>query len=74
MGVKISIQADTQRVRPAGSEVERLVADPSKAKKLLGWEPKYAGREGLKQGLLKTIEWFRKTENLKHYQDDHYVV
>ena len=74
MGVKISIQADTQRVRPAGSEVERLVADPSKAKKLLGWEPKYAGREGLKQGLLKTIEWFRKTKNLKHYQDDHYVV
>jgi NAD dependent epimerase/dehydratase len=74
MEVKIRIQADTQRVRPEGSEVERLVADASKAKRLLGWEPKYAGREGLRQGLLKTIEWFRKTENLKHYQDDRYVV
>ena len=74
MEVKIRIQADTQRIRPEGSEVERLVADPSKAKKLLGWEPKYVGREGLKQGLLKTIKWFRKPENLKYYQDDRYVV
>ena len=74
MGVKIRIFEDTQRVRPEGSEVERLVADPSKAKRLLGWEPKYSGREGLKQGLLKTIEWFRKPENLKYYQDDRYVV
>jgi len=74
MEVKIRIQADSQRVRPKGSEVERLVADASKAKKLLGWEPKYAGREGLKKGLLKTIEWFRKPENLRHYQDDRYIV
>lgn len=74
MGVKIRVREDAQRVRPKGSEVERLVADASKAKKLLGWEPKYAGREGLKKGLLKTIEWFRKPENLRHYQDDRYVV
>jgi len=74
MEVKIRIREDAQRVRPKGSEVERLVADASKAKKLLGWEPKYAGREGLKKGLLKTIEWFRKPENLRHYQDDRYVV
>lgn len=74
MGVKIRIREDAQRVRPKGSEVERLVADASKAKKLLGWEPKYAGREGLRRGLLKTIDWFRKPENLRHYQDDRYVV
>jgi len=74
MEVKIRVREDAQRVRPKGSEVERLVADASKAKKLLGWEPKYAGREGLKKGLLKTIEWFRKPENLRHYQDDRYVV
>jgi len=74
MGVKIRILEDVQRVRPKGSEVERLVADASKAKKLLAWEPKYAGREGLRRGLLKTIEWFQKPENLRHYQDDRYVV
>jgi len=74
MGEKVRIREDAQRVRPKGSEVERLVADASKAKKLLGWEPKYAGREGLRRGLLKTIEWFRKPENLRHYQDDRYVV
>lgn len=74
MGEKIRILEDSQRVRPKGSEVERLVADASKAKKLLSWEPKYAGREGLKRGLLKTIDWFRTPENLKHYQDDRYVV
>ena len=37
-------------------EVNIMVGDNSKAKKLLGWEPKY----DLKQGLEKTIEFWRK--------------
>lgn len=74
MGVRISIQESKERVRPAGSEVERLVADSAKAKSLLKWEPHHGGREGLKQGLFKTIEWFRKPENIRRYEGDHYVV
>lgn len=35
------------------------VADNSRAKKLLGWEPKYPFREGLK----RTIDWYYKTKD-----------
>lgn len=40
---------------------ERRKPDISKAKKILGWEPKVALEEGLK----KTIEWFRLNPNKK---------
>jgi UDP-glucose 4-epimerase len=36
-------------------EVRRLVADYSKAKKLLGWEPKYT----FEKGLTEFIKWYR---------------
>jgi len=74
MNVKIIIHNSEERVRPCRSEVERLVADPTKAKKLLKWRPQYLGLNGLKRGLLKTIEWFRKSENLKFYIDDRYTI
>jgi nucleoside-diphosphate-sugar epimerase len=35
------------------------VADNSRAKKLLGWEPKYPFRDGLK----RTIDWYYKTRD-----------
>jgi len=74
MGVKIRIRGAQERVRPVNSEVERLVADPAKAKKLLKWSPEHRGADGLEKGLLKTIEWFRRPENLKHYEDDRYII
>jgi len=73
MGVKVKIKGSKERIRPAGSEVERLVADPAKAKKLLKWQPRQ-GLEGLKAGLMQTIEWFREPKNLEHYQDDSYTI
>lgn len=42
-------------VEPRPGEVRRLVADISKAKELLGWEPKYTIEEGLK----KFIDWYK---------------
>jgi len=42
-------------VAPRPGEVKRLVADYSKAKKLLGWQPKYR----LDQGLRKFIDWYK---------------
>ena len=74
MEVKIKVHCSGERVRPDTSEVERLVADPAKAKKLLGWNPKYVGKEGLSQGILKTIDWFRKPGNLKFYEDNSYII
>lgn len=59
IGKKVNIVSDPKRVRPPKSEVERLMADNSKAKNLLGWEPKVS----LDEGLRKTIDWFSKFQN-----------
>jgi dTDP-glucose 4,6-dehydratase len=74
MGANIEIETDSARLRPAKSEVERLWADNSKAKDILGWEPEYAGEAGLKRGLKETIEWFTRPENLKSYKADIYNI
>ena len=64
----VAIECDEQRIRPAKSEVERLLADNALAKQLIGWEP----RISLEEGLLKTIAWFR--ENLSGYRAEVYNV
>jgi NAD dependent epimerase/dehydratase len=74
MGVRIEIISDEVRIRPKGSEVERLCADNTKAKELFGWKPKYAGQEGLKHGIEETLKWFRDQENLKKYKNNIYNV
>lgn len=70
MGKKIEIETDGERLRPEASEVERLWADNSKAKKILGWKPSYAGREGFKKGITETVRWFTPIENLMRYKAD----
>jgi NAD dependent epimerase/dehydratase len=72
MGATVEIASDEQRLRPAGSEVERLWSDPGKAAALLGWTPSYAGREGLRRGLSHTIAWFSQAQNLAAYKPDIY--
>ena len=74
MNVEIEIETDEIRLRPEKSEVNRLWADNTKAKKLIGWKPKYGEREGFKQGLLETIAWFTNKENLKKYKADVYNI
>jgi len=71
-GKKIEIVSDDVRFRPAGSEVERLWSNNQKAKKILKWSPQYAGLDGLKVGLQKTIEWFNRPQNLVKYKADIY--
>lgn len=68
MGSQIEVFSDDQRIRPVKSEVERLWADNTKARELIGWEPKYAGMEGFRRGLSQTIEWFCNPDNLKQYK------
>jgi dTDP-glucose 4,6-dehydratase len=72
LGLDVEFVSDDARIRPDKSEVERLWADNEKAKKMLGWEPRYAGREGFRAGLLETIEWFR--QNLGRYKADRYNI
>jgi dTDP-glucose 4,6-dehydratase len=74
MGVEVEIEVDARRLRPQNSEVERLCADNAKARRLLGWEPLHAGRDGLKRGLAKTAQWFAVPGNLQQYKADLYNI
>ncbi|MDY0108486.1 MAG: NAD-dependent 4,6-dehydratase LegB [Candidatus Krumholzibacteria bacterium] len=74
MGVEIQIETDAQRVRPARSEVMRLLADTTKARTLLQHEPRYAGADGLRRGLAETIAWFDDPANRRRYKGHLYNV
>lgn len=74
MGKRVDIVVDEARLRPAKSEVERLWADNQKAKRLLGWEPLYGSKDGLRRGLADTAAWFTHEENLKQYKADIYNI
>ena len=74
MNVEIEIITDEERLRPENSEVERLWADNTKAKKLFGWQPNYGGREGFKRGLTETAEWFTQADNLSGYKANIYNI
>ena len=74
MGVTTDVQTHEDRVRPPLSEVDRLCADTSKAKDLLGWQPVYRGLDGFRRGLEETITWFREPKNLARYKSDVYNV
>jgi dTDP-glucose 4,6-dehydratase len=74
MGAEVEIEQHDIRVRPDRSEVERLWASNAKAKKLLGWSPRFAGVEGLRKGLERTIAWFTQQENLSRYRLNAYML
>jgi len=68
VGREVRIEVDPQRLRPEKSEVMRLLSDRSKARDVLGWEP----RVGLEEGLHRTVEWVR--EHMELYQPGRYRV
>jgi len=70
MNSDVKFITDEQRIRPTNSEVHRLWCDNSKIKELTGFKPKYS----IKDGLTKTIEWFKIKENLSKYKSDIYNV
>jgi len=65
-----AIISEDLRKRPEYSEVERLVCDSSLMQKLTGWKPEVS----LKEGILRTIDWFKKDENLNRYKYNIYNV
>ncbi len=50
-GRDFTVEQQDQRIRPEGSEVQRLISDNRLAKELMGWTPKV----GLEEGLLATF-------------------
>ncbi len=74
MDTEIEILTDNQRLRPEKSEVERLFADNSKAKKLMDWSPEYGGLAGFKRGLAETVAWFSEPANRAQYKGDIYNI
>ena len=60
------IVADTNRVRPANSEVERLLGSAEKLRALTGWQPAFT----FEQGIAETIAWLKL--NLDAYKTDIY--
>lgn len=61
------IVTDQERVRPRGSEVERLICDNRLAAQLTGWRPTVS----LDEGLTRTIAWVR--EHLNRYRAGYQV-
>lgn len=74
MGVEVEVTTDSNRIRPAASEVERLFAGTEKAQRLFGWEPAYSGRDGFVRGLAETAEWFQDPANLARYKTQTYNI
>ncbi|UUN25099.1 SDR family NAD(P)-dependent oxidoreductase [Streptomyces sp. FIT100] len=70
MDADLDVREDAQRVRPAGSEVMRLVADASRLRAATGWAP----RTDLEQGLARTAEFFRDPAHLARYKTGIYNV
>ena len=68
LGRTLRVESDEQRIRPAASEVERLLAGTDLAQRLWGWQPRYS----LEQGLDETIAWVEK--NLHRFRVDAYAT
>ena len=74
MNREVSVVCKNERMRPENSEVERLLADASKAARLTGWSPAFGGRDGLRRGLELTAQWFSEPANLARYRVGRYKV
>lgn len=55
LGKELNVRESTERVRPASSEVNRLLSDNRRVRELAGWEPSVT----LDEGLERSIEWVR---------------
>jgi NAD dependent epimerase/dehydratase len=56
LGRPLSVELDPERLRPAASEVQLLISDPSVARELIGWSPVV----DLRAGLAETIAWMQR--------------
>ena len=64
----VKIESDEGRMRPEGSEVERLLSDNSHALSILNWRPVVS----LDEGLQRTTDWIRSHQD--QYRVDTYSI
>lgn len=62
------LHIDKARTRSESSEVDRLLSNNLKAKKILQWRPMVS----LEDGLIQTIDWMK--QNLPDYKIDSYTI
>ena len=63
---KVEVLLDQKRLRPKKSEVNQLLSNNNKAKKILKWKPTLNGKKGFENGLKRTIEWsIKNKKNIK---------
>lgn len=67
-GRSVPIVTEEQRVRPAGSEVNRLIADNRRLLELTGWTP----ATEFSRGLAETCQWIER--NLRFFNPESYAV
>jgi dTDP-glucose 4,6-dehydratase len=68
LGRALKVEVEEERVRPAASEVDRLIADATYARDVLDWRPSVS----LEDGLAQTIEWLRAHRDL--YRPEVYAI
>ena len=66
VGRDVPIVCEAERVRPAASEVERLLGDPARAAAVLGWRAEVP----LEEGIARMAAWLR--DNLGRYRPGEY--
>ena len=64
---KSKLKTEKKRIRPKKSEVNRLLCDNKKLKRITKFEPKI----NLNDGLKKTIDWFNRNIKKKKLQGSH---
>jgi UDP-glucose 4-epimerase len=69
-GHDVEVIEESERLRPRGSEVLRLLCDPSRLTAATGWKAEV----NLADGLARTAEWFSEPENLARYKTGSYTV
>jgi len=65
---KVSFTTDKERIRPAKSEVGRLICDATKIQKACGWSP----QRNIEEGLILTCQWIK--QNIKSYKSGIYNI
>jgi NDP-hexose 4,6-dehydratase len=70
MEIDVEVKLDLDRVRPAGSEVMRLVCDSTALQAATSWKPQHT----LEEGLAQTANWFLNPANLAAYHPDRYNI
>ena len=63
---------EKKRFRPKNSEVTELLCDNKKCLKLLGFKKAKDKQDQFLKGLKKTVEWYRKKENLDKFKIGEY--